>query len=62
VSAAGPLIVEENLNEAPPFTYDDERILFLSELFNKTDSMVENELLKPLSVVQWLVATHAIDW
>ncbi|KAI9735469.1 MAG: hypothetical protein M1818_006475 [Claussenomyces sp. TS43310] len=53
VSAAGPLIVEEQLNKLPPFAYDDERIVFISELFNKTDSMVENELLEPLSVVKW---------
>jgi len=62
VSATGPLIVDENLNEAPPFAYDDERIVFLSELFNKTDSMVEEEFLRPLSVVQWLVANYPIDW
>jgi len=60
VSAAGPLIVEETLNQAPPFPYDDERIVFLSELFNKTDSMIESELLRPFSVVRWSVAIHSI--
>lgn len=35
-SVAGPLIVEETL--APiPFQYDEERTMFLSELFNKTE-------------------------
>jgi FtsP/CotA-like multicopper oxidase with cupredoxin domain len=37
VSAAGPLIVEEAEGENPPYAYDDDRIIFLSELYNKTD-------------------------
>jgi FtsP/CotA-like multicopper oxidase with cupredoxin domain len=37
VSAAGPLIVEEAGGENPPYAYDDDRIIFLSELYNKTD-------------------------
>ena len=53
VSAAGPLIVEEQQQHAPPYPYDDERVLFLSELFNKTDTMIEDELIRPLSVVAW---------
>ncbi|GAB1212780.1 hypothetical protein ATERTT37_001927 [Aspergillus terreus] len=53
VSAAGPLIVEEKHGKSPPFPYDDERILFISELYNKTDSMTETELLRPYDVVRW---------
>jgi FtsP/CotA-like multicopper oxidase with cupredoxin domain len=37
VSAGGPIIVEEAEGEASPYNYDDERILFLSEHYNKTD-------------------------
>jgi FtsP/CotA-like multicopper oxidase with cupredoxin domain len=61
VSAAGPLIVEEEHGKSPPFTYDEERIMFISELYNKTDSMTETELLRPYDVVQWLVPTYAFN-
>lgn len=61
VSATGPLIVDEMYGKSPPFTYDDERIMFISELYNKTDSMTETELLRPYDVVRWLVAIYAVD-
>jgi len=53
VSAAGPLIVEEKHARPPPFKYDEERILFVTELYNKTDKMTETELLRPYDVVRW---------
>ncbi|KAI1121219.1 Cupredoxin [Nemania abortiva] len=42
ITATGPLIVESA--ESPPYTYDDERIVFLQELFNQTDTQVEEGL------------------
>jgi L-ascorbate oxidase len=38
VTASGPLIVEEAF--PPPYEVDDERIVFLSELWNKTDATI----------------------
>lgn len=35
--------------------------MFISELYNKTDSMTETELLRPYDVVRWLVATHTVN-
>jgi hypothetical protein len=35
--------------------------MFISELYNKTDSMTETELLRPYDVVRWLVATYAVN-
>ncbi|KAJ2989649.1 hypothetical protein NUW58_g3367 [Xylaria curta] len=43
VTATGPLIVESA--KPPPYAYDDERIVFLQELFNKTDAEVEEGLV-----------------
>lgn len=37
VSAAGPLIVDEG---RPPYQYDDEKIIFLSDVFQKTDQAI----------------------
>lgn len=42
VSAAGPLIVEDA--EQPPYPYDDERIIFLSDVFNRSDSNITQGL------------------
>ncbi|KAL4949359.1 L-ascorbate oxidase [Aspergillus filifer] len=53
VSATGPLIVLEKDGKSPPYTYDEERILFISEHYNKTDDMIETELLRPFDVVRW---------
>lgn len=47
VSAAGPLIVEE-ANGEPPYDYDDEKIMFFSELYNNTDNAIEASLTDPL--------------
>ncbi|TVY88387.1 Multicopper oxidase [Lachnellula willkommii] len=43
VTAAGPLIVEEV--RKPPFEYDDERIIALSDIFEKSDSEIEDGLV-----------------
>ncbi|KAI0402419.1 Cupredoxin [Xylaria palmicola] len=43
VTATGPLIVESA--ETPPYAYDDERIVFLQELFNRTDAEAEAGLV-----------------
>jgi L-ascorbate oxidase len=42
VTAAGPLIVEDA--GAPPYKYDDERVLFFTDYFNKTDHEIEKDL------------------
>lgn len=59
VSAAGPLIVEE-IDEAAPYSYDDERIMFISELYNRTDEMVVTGVLQPPSNYTWLVIFSCI--
>jgi L-ascorbate oxidase len=43
VTAAGPLIVEEA--GKPPYEYDDERIIALSDIFEKSDSEIEEGLV-----------------
>lgn len=43
VSAAGPLIVEDL--EEPPYSYDDERIIFLADIFNRSDSNITQGLV-----------------
>ncbi|KAL1966534.1 hypothetical protein VTN77DRAFT_4456 [Rasamsonia byssochlamydoides] len=42
VSAAGALIVEETT--PPPYTYDEERVIVLSDFFHKTDGEIEEGL------------------
>lgn len=42
VSATGPLIVEDI---ASPYEYDDEKIIFLTDTFNKTDENLVSGLL-----------------
>ncbi|KFY31984.1 hypothetical protein V493_00619 [Pseudogymnoascus sp. VKM F-4281 (FW-2241)] len=42
LSTNGPLIVRDS--ERPPFEYDDERIILLTDYFNKTDSEIVNGL------------------
>ncbi|KAI0552292.1 Cupredoxin [Xylaria curta] len=42
LTATGPLIVESA--DPPPYKYDDERVVFLQELFNKSDTEVEKGL------------------
>lgn len=41
VSCAGPLIVEDN---AVPYTYGEEKIVFISDVFPKTDQEIEEGL------------------
>ena len=43
VTAAGPLIVEES--DSPPYEYDEERIIALADIFNRSDSDIEQGLL-----------------
>jgi L-ascorbate oxidase len=43
VTAAGPLIIEEA--GTPPYKYDDERIIAISDVFEKSDSDIENGLV-----------------
>ena len=51
-TTAGPLVVQE-ASGSPPYTYDEERILFVSELYNKTDSIIVDGLSAPTSGYQW---------
>lgn len=44
VSAAGPLIVEE-LYTPPPYHYDEERIVFLQDVFTGNDTTIEKGLV-----------------
>lgn len=43
VSCAGPLIVEDQ--EEPPYDYDDDKIIFISDVFIKTNTMIEQGLI-----------------
>ncbi|EEA25167.1 hypothetical protein TMatcc_006611 [Talaromyces marneffei ATCC 18224] len=52
VSASGPLIVEE-AERLVPYEYDEERMLFLSELFNNTDKTIQEGLTAPLTGFLW---------
>ncbi|OLN85232.1 L-ascorbate oxidase [Colletotrichum chlorophyti] len=56
VTASGPLIIEDK--GEPPYSYDEERIIFLTDYFNKTDSVVE----KGLTAVPftWTGETNAV--
>lgn len=42
ISAAGPLIIEDF--GLPPFEYDEERMVFLQDYYNKTDETIEKGL------------------
>jgi FtsP/CotA-like multicopper oxidase with cupredoxin domain len=52
VSAAGPIIIEE-ADGQHPYDYDDEKIIFLSELFNLTDASVNEMLTAPAADFNW---------
>lgn len=52
-TVAGPLIVED-ADGVPPYHYDDERTIFLSELFNVTDETAEQWLTN--MTLSWQVA------
>ncbi len=45
VSAAGPLFVDE---DHPPYDYDGEKIMFLSDVFWKTNAAIETGLISNL--------------
>ncbi|RWA06348.1 hypothetical protein EKO27_g8748 [Xylaria grammica] len=64
ITATGPLIVESA--EPPPYDYDDERIVFLQELYNQTDEQVEQGLLTapliwPGEPKSWLINGKGIS-
>ena len=42
MTASGPLIVEDESN--PPYEYDEERIIFLQDYYNKSDETIEKGL------------------
>jgi FtsP/CotA-like multicopper oxidase with cupredoxin domain len=42
VSATGPLIVRDSRD--PPYLYDEERIILLTDYFNKSDAQIEKGL------------------
>ncbi|KAL3474868.1 L-ascorbate oxidase [Aspergillus californicus] len=48
-----------NVNRSP-YPYDDERILFFSELFNKSDETVDDELTRPIDKFAWSGESEAI--
>lgn len=56
ISAAGPLIIEDA--GPPPFDYDEERIIFLQDYFNKSDSTIEQGLVATPFV--WSGETNAV--
>lgn len=43
MTAAGPLIIEDAAE--PPYEYDEERIVFLQDYYNKTDDVIEHGLV-----------------
>lgn len=56
VSAAGPLVVEDS--GRPPYEYDDERFVFLTDYFNKTDTVIEEGLVA--TPFTWSGETNAV--
>ncbi|KAK1961562.1 L-ascorbate oxidase [Colletotrichum sublineola] len=55
-TASGPLIIEDE--EEPPYAYDEERIVYLTDYFNKTDEVIENGLTA--SPFTWSGETNAV--
>lgn len=55
-TCAGPLIVEDVA--APPYVYDEERIVFLTDYFNRTDTSIEDGLVADPFV--WSGETNAV--
>lgn len=51
-TAAGPLIVEE-VDGIRPYEYDEERLMFFSELYNHTDKETMEGLTAPLAKYLW---------
>ncbi|KAI8302091.1 Cytochrome P450 monooxygenase alt3 [Colletotrichum sp. SAR11_240] len=56
MTAAGPLIIEDSAE--PPYAYDDERIIMLSDYYNKTDTQIEKGLTA--SPFVWSGETNAV--
>lgn len=56
MTASGPLIVEDE--EASPYPHDEERIVFLTDFYNKTDSQIETGLVA--SSFSWSGETNAV--
>ncbi|KAF6824932.1 l-ascorbate oxidase [Colletotrichum musicola] len=56
MTAAGPLIIGDNTK--PPYAYDEERIVFLTDYFNKTDSTIEKGLIG--TPFTWSGETNAV--
>lgn len=44
VSANGPLVVEESVG-SPPYAYDEDRVIFLTDQYNRTDADIEKGLV-----------------
>ncbi|GKT57987.1 L-ascorbate oxidase [Colletotrichum tofieldiae] len=56
VTASGPLVIEDGAE--PPYAYDEERIVFLTDYFNKTDSQIEKGLAA--TPFTWSGETNAV--
>ncbi|GAD97655.1 laccase, putative [Paecilomyces variotii No. 5] len=56
VSASGPLIVEDS--QPLPYTYNEERLVYLSDFFNKTDKVIEDGLVA--DPFTWSGETNAV--
>ncbi|KAF9870881.1 hypothetical protein CkaCkLH20_11553 [Colletotrichum karsti] len=56
MTAAGPLIIEDRAE--PPYAYDEERIILLSDYFNKTDAQIEKGLIS--TPFTWSGETNAV--
>ena len=56
VTCSGPLVIEERT--APPYQYDEERMIYLSDIFNETDSsIIEGLTSNPFA---WSGETNAV--
>jgi L-ascorbate oxidase len=55
-TCGGPLIIEDN--EAPPYAYDEERIVYLSDHFTETDEVIEAGLTA--TPLKWTGETKAV--
>ncbi|KAK1520268.1 L-ascorbate oxidase [Colletotrichum costaricense] len=56
MTASGPLIIEDKAE--PPYAYDEERIVFLTDYFNKTDTVIEKGLVA--TPFTWSGETNAV--
>lgn len=58
VSAAGPLIVEDSTSV--PYKYDEEKIIFIQDLFDRTDDKIIAGMLLPAAEYVWSGKTTSI--